>query len=214
MAYSDFTFDALKKTFHLHIIEHEPLFPHLTPTEVSPLLEAILKDSVPLAHAISTEKARSEMIIAPVLLTVKRLYAETISLFSGVEFAVDTQMGLNGTCDFIITRSREQFYISQPVLIVVEAKNEQIKTGLPQCIAAMVAAQLFNAREENGIDIVYGCVTTGTVWKFLRLSAQTLSIDYNDYYIRHVGEILAVFEQMIAPQAPAHTTQAVPTAST
>src|SRR5215510_14630604 len=169
MAYNDFTFDALKKTFHLRIIEHESLFPHLVTAEVSPLLEAILKDSVPLAHAISTEKARSEMIIAPVLLAVKRRYAETISLFSGVEFAVDTTMGLNGTCDFIITKSREQFYISQSVLIVVEVKNEQIKTGLPQCIAAMIAAQFFFFKQKTAYEIVYGCVTTGTVWKFLRL---------------------------------------------
>ncbi len=50
-----------------------------------------------LALANSTEKAKSEFIIAPVLLELRRLAAGKIALFSGVEWEVDAARGLNGT---------------------------------------------------------------------------------------------------------------------
>ncbi|MFM8005054.1 MAG: hypothetical protein ACKO86_08930, partial [Dolichospermum sp.] len=90
------------------------------------------------------EKARSEMIITPILLEVRRKANYQISLFSGTDFNVDIERGLNGYCDFVISRSKEQLTINAPVLIIVEAKNENIKGGLGQCAAAMLAAQLFN----------------------------------------------------------------------
>ncbi|GCL35647.1 MAG: hypothetical protein ACKO9I_12000 [Sphaerospermopsis kisseleviana] len=53
--------------------------------------------------------------------------------------------------------------INAPVILVVEAKNENIKGGLGQCIAEMYAAKLFNEREENEITEIYGVVTTGEI---------------------------------------------------
>src|SRR5262245_21289393 len=41
--------------------------------------------------------------------------------------------------------------------------------GLGQCIAAMLAARLFNALEDQPISTVYGAVTSGNVWKLLQL---------------------------------------------
>jgi hypothetical protein len=55
----------------------------------------------------NSEKARSELIIAPILVDLRRQLNEQISLFSGVDFTVDETKGLNGTCDFIITQSPE-----------------------------------------------------------------------------------------------------------
>lgn len=56
--------------------------------------------------------------------------------------------------------------ISAPVIAIVEAKNEDIKSGLGQCIAEMVAAQIFNEHENNEIPTIYGIVTSGEIWKF------------------------------------------------
>ncbi|MBW4505733.1 MAG: hypothetical protein KME64_04385 [Scytonematopsis contorta HA4267-MV1] len=137
------------------------------------------------------------MIITPILLEVRRKANYEISLFSGSDFNVDAERGLNGFCDFIISRSKEQLIINAPVIIIVEAKNENIKGGLGQCAAAMLAAQLFNQQEENEIKTIYGAVTTGDIWKFMKLEESNLFIDLNNYYIREISKILGVLYQGI-----------------
>jgi hypothetical protein len=167
MAYSDFKLSELIKTFGLTLTEAVDLFADVEEVECSDNLAFNLKDSIPLAVAIGTEKARSEMIIVPILLEMKRRLNHQISLFSGTDFNVDFEKGLNGICDFIISLSPEQLFISAPVITLVEAKNDNIKFGLGQCVAEMIAAQLFNEREGNEIQPIYGVVTTGELWKFL-----------------------------------------------
>ena len=115
------------------------------PVTLSALLQETLAESVPLALEVSTEKARSEFIIAPMLAETRRQFAGQISLFSGIDFTVDAEAGLRGVCDFLFSLSPLQLYVQAPVLAVVEAKNENIKAGIGQCVAEMLAAQRFNA---------------------------------------------------------------------
>jgi hypothetical protein len=121
-----------------------------------------------------------------------------ISLFSGVEFNVDPDQGLNGVCDFIITRSPQQLWLTLPVLMVVEAKNENIRSGLAQCMAEMIAAQRFNASETSETLPVSGVVTTGSNWKFLQLDGTRVTIDQREYYINQVGLILSILHHLVA----------------
>ena len=88
-----------------------------------------LNNNIPLAVAIGTEKAKSEMIIAPILIEMRRMLKNQISLFSGVKFNVNNTRGLNGFCDFLVSRSRQQSFIKSPVVAIVEAKNDNIKSG-------------------------------------------------------------------------------------
>ena len=74
---------------------------------------------------------------------------------------------------------------------LVEAKNENIKGSLAQCLAEMIAAQKFNLRENLNLPI-YGAVTTGTIWQFLILEANLLCIDLREYYIRDTDKLLAI----------------------
>ncbi|MFB2923662.1 hypothetical protein [Aerosakkonema funiforme] len=192
MAYSDFTLSELVKIFGLTINETIDLFAVVEEVECSEYLAFCLKENIALAVAINTEKARSEMIIAPILLEVRRRLNYQISLFSGVDFNVDNERGLNGVCDFLISRSTEQLFVRAPVINIVEAKNENLKSGFGQCVAEMIAAQLFNEREGNGIKTIYGVVTTGTVWRFLKLSGKVVHIDLTEYYIKDVNKILGI----------------------
>jgi hypothetical protein len=152
-----------------------------------------------LAGAINTEKARSELIIAPVLLEVKHRFVDPVSLFSGVDVTVDTTQGLGGVCDFLISRSPEQLFVRAPILTLVEAKNENLKSGFAQCMAEMVAAQLFNQREGNEIETIYGAITIGTLWRFLKLSGQVVEIDLTEYFIKDIGKILGILFAMVSP---------------
>lgn len=195
MAYSDFSLTKFRNNFQITIKEEIDLFATVEPIEISEKLTNTLEETTELALAINTEKARSEMIITPILLEVRRKANYQISLFSGTDFNVDIERGLNGYCDFVISRSREQLTINAPVLIIVEAKNENIKGGLGQCAAAMLAAQLFNEQEGNEIKTIYGAVTTGDIWKFLKLEGTDIFIDLNNYYIQELNKILGILCQ-------------------
>ncbi len=192
MAYSDFKLSESIKLFGLNISETSELFAAVAEVECSEYLAFTLKENVDLAVAINTEKARSEMIIAPILLEMRRRLNYQVSLFSGVDFTVDNERGLNGICDFIVSRSVEQLFVRAPIITLVEAKNENLKTGFGQCVAEMVAAQLFNEREGNEIQTIYGVVTIGTIWRFLKLEDQVIQIDLSEYYITDVNKILGI----------------------
>ncbi|MBD2126371.1 hypothetical protein NDI39_06445 [Microcoleus sp. ZQ-A2] len=193
MAYSDFTtLTKVREAFGLTIEESIDLFTDIPEVLPSSHLQTTLNENVFLATAINTEKSRSELIIAPVLLEVRRIFNFQIGFFSGSEFNVDLQAGLSGYCDYILTASKESYEIRTPVVTLVEAKNESIKSGLGQCIAEMVAAQLFNQRNGEAIASIYGAVTTGTDWKFLKLSDKTVWIDKRDYFINEVSQILGI----------------------
>lgn len=102
---------------------------------------------------------------------------------------------MNGFCDFILCASEEQFDIIAPVVTVVEAKNENLKGGLGQCIATMMGAKLFNQNAQREVKTIYGVVTSGTNWRFLTLEEQTVCIDSVEYYINDVEKILGILSQ-------------------
>jgi hypothetical protein len=200
MAYSDFTLANVREVFALTIEENRNLFSGTAGVVPSQGLMITFEENILLATAIGTEKARSEFLIAPILAEIRRQANYQISLFSGSEFNVDPSQGLVGFCDFILSDSQEQYYISAPVLVVIEAKNESIKGGLGQCIATMVAAQIFNQRAGNEVQMIYGAVTTGTNWKFLTLQGQAVFVDSIEYYVSQVDKILEILLQPIQPK--------------
>ncbi|NJM62564.1 MAG: hypothetical protein HC849_23975 [Oscillatoriales cyanobacterium RU_3_3] len=195
MAYSDFSLAKVKNDFGLTLDETRNLFAETEGVLPSERLKDLLIDYIPLATSISTEKARSEFLIAPILAEVRRLLNNQISLFSGNEFNVEPARGLQGFCDYIISGSSEQLFINAPVITIFEAKKEDIIGGLGQCVAAMLAAQSFNQNRGNEVDRIYGAVTTGTNWKFLILEAATVYIDRIEYYIKEVDKILGILLQ-------------------
>ena len=197
MPYSQFTIDVIESAFGFKISERVGIFADVSEIAYSEVLAQILKDYIPLAIAVGTEKARSEFIITTILFEIKKQLSDRISLFSGKEFNIDPERGLSGFCDFIISRSTQQLFIQLPAIAIVEAKNDNIQSGLGQCIAEMVAAQLFNQQKGNEIETIYGSVTTGTNWKFLRLSGQIIEIDLNEYFINDLGKIIGILRSFI-----------------
>ncbi len=201
ISFSDFTLADAKQLFGLRVVEVPDVFAGVAPVPVSPVLHAVLQEGLPLGLAIGTEKARSEMIVAPVLIEVRRQCAHQISLHSGNDFSVDAARGLRGAFDFLLCRSPEQFEIEAPVVTVVEAKNENLKAGLGQCVALMVAARLFNEKQKNVVPAVYGAITSGNLWMFLRLAQDVVTIDLSEYFIKEVERIVGILLSMVRPTA-------------
>jgi hypothetical protein len=197
MAYSEFTIKQVKEEFDLNIIENKEIFGKIDRVTLDDSVIKRLDEHVPLALAVNTEKARSEFIIAYVLLELRSYFDNQVSLFSGIDFDVDKEKKLNGFCDFIISLSSEQFFLTSPIIAVVEAKNENIIAGIGQCLAEMVASNIFNERENNNVESIYGVVTTGSAWKFLKLTDNQAVIDKKEYHIEQIDKIMGILMAMI-----------------
>ena len=197
MPYSQFTIEQIKSSFGIRLSEKVGIFANIPESSYSNFLSETLDYNIPLALAINSEKSRSELIVMPILIELRKQLSNQIGLFSGKEFTVDSQRGLNGFCDFMISKSPEQLIIEAPVIALVEAKNDNIETGLGQCMAEMIAAQLFNHQKGNEIQKVYGVITTGSLWKFMQLEDQTITIDLSEYFLGNVGKIVGILRSLI-----------------
>jgi hypothetical protein len=196
MSYREFSWAKAKQDFGLTTVEGGRFLPEITAVQPSELLQATLKRGIPWAIAVGNEKARSEAIINPILLEVKTILDGRVSVFSGEEFSVDPSIGLNGVCDFLVSRSAEQISVEAPVLVVVEAKRDDLKQGMGQCLSSMVAAQRFNQQQGRSVPSIYGSVSTGTVWRFLRLEESVVTVDFTDYAIPPVDLVLSLLVWM------------------
>ena len=201
MPYSSFTFDSVQETFDLGILQVIGIFAEAEPVVPSEYLSAGLAKKAPLAIAIGTEKAKSEMIVTDILVELREHFEGSISLFSGVDFNVDAKNELTGVCDFLVSLSPNQFSVTAPVIVLVEAKKDSLKDGLGQCVAEMVAAQRFNAEAGNDIPCVYGATTSGMNWLFLKLEGRQLSIDMTAYSIDRCDRLLGILASMVKQEA-------------
>lgn len=192
MSFREFDLPKVQKDFDLALVMTTSLFPSVPPVPISDGLAGFWSRVLPLGLGQITEKARSELLTAPLLSEVWHRSNRQVAMLSGVEWTVDETVGLNGVADFLLCRSSILYYVTAPVLVAVEAKRDSIPDGMGQCAAEMVAAQRFNANAGKPIDPIYGCVTTGSVWKFLRLTDQQLDIDIDEYSISQPDRILGV----------------------
>ena len=197
MAYNQFTIPRLTQRFGLSVIESPALCAEAPAAEVSDLLRDMLAAHTTLALRSGSEKARSEYIIAPILAEVYRQMQDSINLFSGVEFEVDLAQELVGVCDFLFCLSPMSLAIEAPVVSVVEAKKEDILRGIPQCLAEMVAAQCFNTQANRPIGTIFGVVTTGEIWKFMRLQGTSATVDSDEYFLIQTEKIVGILLWML-----------------
>jgi hypothetical protein len=196
MAFSDFSFEAACQKFSLHFEQPTPEFA-ASVIEPSAPLRALLKGYVQLATTINTEKARSEFLIAPLLADFTMHFRSQVSLFSDAPLNVDAEAGLTGFCDFLISRDPNALRVTAPVVVVVEAKREDIIGGLGQCVAELVAARMLNEREKKSVPVLLGAVTSGTNWRFLRLEGNTVTLDSQERFISEPQEILGLLATVL-----------------
>ncbi len=193
MAYADFTLADLNTRFGIRN-QVGPMFEMIAPLTPSDWLKTTLEAVSELP--VRSEKARSEGIVFPILLEMRNRNNKFFTIYSGDNLNADSSRGLNGECDFILTKDTGSFDINYPIIQIVEAKRNDLEVGVPQCAAQLIGARIFN--ESNGVTIPHlmGCITTGNEWLFIRLSDH-LEIDRRIYYLSELGELLAVFQRLI-----------------
>lgn len=198
MAYTDFDIATVESRFQVQLLPGD-LFPSLAPITIPAWLTELLARTTQLR--VESEKARNEFIIAPILLAVRELSGGRVSIFSGDRFDVDASEGLAGECDFLLALSPAVPILRAPVIFVVEAKKQDITGGLGQCAAQMIAARRFDLRRGRPIERVYGCVTTGEVWQFMRLEGNAVVYDTKRFHLPDLDLILAAFLSVVAEHA-------------
>ena len=194
-SYLSFTYEDLDA---LNIkVERKRFLPdNIADVMPSEWLKTTLKKNLNLPMA--SEKAKSEHIIAPILTEMVELNHQSFTYFSGYTFDVDKSKGLKGRCDFMLTGDPLSPRISAPVFSIVEAKNDNLDVGVPQCIAQMYAALLFNQKRNHPISTIYGAVSFGLEWQFLQLiDANNALLDPTIYYQIQLPQLLGVLQHII-----------------
>lgn len=196
MAYRDFNISDLQKKFGIKLAS-KSLFPNFKPLAPSSwLIETMQKKRRTIR--ITTEKAVSEAIISAVLAEVQDRNVERTTLFSGENLLGDKSVGLNGEVDFIFVGQADAPEIMSPIINITEAKLRQsIEKSKSQAIAQMKGAQVFNQKNNEKFDIVYGVITNGTQWIFMQLEGDTVTFDDNEYLINDLPSILGIFQEII-----------------
>ncbi len=161
----------------------------------SELLLKILERN--LKMPIITEKAKSELIVTPILTELVEQNNDTFTFYSGHNFDVDTQQGLKGFCDFLFTLQPKSFFVESPVFAVIEAKKDEIDMAVPQCVAQLYAAQLFNAANNHQFPFIYGAITTGYDWRLVKFSNMTAVVDTDLYTLRNLSELMGVLQLVV-----------------
>ena len=196
MAYGDFSLVGAETAFGLRTAAFT-LFPGVPPVVVPAWLRDLLGRGLRLP--LTSEKMRGELIVMPVLLAALETVSNPVTVYSGVRMDVDVSRGLAGECNFVLARSAPLPELRSPLVAVVEAKKVDIDFWLGQCAAQMVGARLFNEREGRPLPAIFGCVTTGENWQFLRLAGDELAIDTRRYFLIELDAVLGVFRAILAP---------------
>jgi hypothetical protein len=174
---------------------YERLFDNITPLQPSSRLVSYL-EMREFIGAVS-EKSRCELIVMPILGDIAMRYTGKISLHSGITMEGDKTKGLTGECDFLFSAMPDILVLRAPVFAITEAKKQDFELGLPQCMAQLLGAQLYNKRKNRPIKTIFGCVTTGNEWQFLKLEENLFTIDTRRYFFNELPEILGVLKYIV-----------------
>ena len=195
MSYADFTAKDLKQKFGVKF-HAKYLFQDVPSVQPSETLEDVLKGGMNMGF--SNEKSRSERIVSPVLWELSKINAYSFYIHSGASLDVDESLGLRGECDFLFSFSQIWDFVTSPIFCITEAKKQDIEKGTIQCAAQLIGAQKLNEIDENPVDTLYGCSTTGLEWRFLTYNNNQITMGKKRYQISsELPELLGVLQHII-----------------
>ncbi|MFK7906672.1 MAG: hypothetical protein AB8B69_16190 [Chitinophagales bacterium] len=197
MSYKDFTLESVTEKFDLKS-KNQLLFEDIEPIskdELGFFYELMERN---LQIGLVSEKARSEAIIFPLFSELLSRNKGEFSLLSGKTFDVEPETGLKGRCDFLLSsKGSANNMIYAPVFAAVEAKQGMLHNHIGQCAAEMVAARIFNKQKKREYETIFGVVTSGTEWLFLKLENDTIVIDTKQYYEVQFDKIIAICQFIV-----------------
>lgn len=188
--YQQYSTTQLKELFKIQLEINQDLFPDFKPSgdTYEPLQETVMKmESRINFSAVDNEATRSNLLVSHILWAASDKYDLGIFFEPVVDIKPDASLSLphslNGKYDCALSLDNLDF--TTPIIAVVEVKKSSLSTGLGQCVAEMYATS-----QQFGQDKVYGIITDGEVWSFLRLQKQVLAAHKSRFHVSNVGDII------------------------
>ncbi len=153
------------------------------------LLRTQIEGSWPLVD-LTSETARREMLIAPILLEVSRHVRAKLR----IEYPIDVGARLRGNLDYLLLTERE--------FLVVEAKQGDMTRGFTQLAAEMIAVDIGT---ETKSAFIYGAVSVGDIWRFgiLDRSAKKVVQDVATFAVPYgLGDLLPILIGIMQGSSP------------
>ena len=134
----------------------------------------------------TSEAARAEAIIFPILREVYKSYHDKFSLW--IQKTISYNASLNGTPDYLIATRSElgKTVLEKPLIALVEAKKNDFEQGWGQCLAELVAAQKMNGDDRMP---VYGIVTDGKLWELGKLREGLFTKNSESFTVDHLARL-------------------------
>ncbi len=109
---------------------------------------------------------------------------------------MDKENALKGRCNYLLSKSIAAF-IDTPVFAIFEAKDDNLENWYGQCGAEMYAAHLYNEQNDKPLPFIFGAVTNGLNWQFLKLEGKQLSIDTAYYSLQNLPTLLGTLQGIL-----------------
>lgn len=196
MSYSSFTFPKLKNLYGIEVDSNTQNFFSELALWVEPSERLLLDLAEGKTMPLLTEKAKSELLIMPILRELKR-NLPYITIFSGFLLKVKGDKLLTGNPDFVLSSKPNLVEIDAPVLCLFESKNKSAEEGYAQCAAEMYAARIFNQQMGEPNEVIYGAVTSAFDWIFMKLEGNTVYIDQERYYLNQLPKLLGILQWVL-----------------
>ena len=139
----------------------------------------------------SSEAARCEIIIFPILREIYKNYYQKTSFWVQKSISYDDK--LNGTPDYIVSKKSElgKTMLEFPLLIIAEAKKNDFEQGWAQCLSELIAAQYLNNYTEKPL---YGIVTDGKLWEFGQLLDKEFTKNLDSFTVTELERLFGVLK--------------------
>lgn len=149
-------------------------------------LKTRIEESLPRL-SLTSEMARREFLIAPVLTDVLHYTQATLN----VEYPVAVSNQLKGSLDYLLQ--------NQHTFLVIEAKNEDLERGFVQLAVELIALDQWIDSDQ---PILQGAVSTGNIWQFGQFYCQqrTVTQDLNLYRVpADLDDLLRILIKILEP---------------
>lgn len=196
MAFSAFTsLDDVLRKYQIRQVREEVVRLGSSPPPTEHYL-AELRYTLSAVPFQRSEEFACEALIYPTLREVCKHYADHLTLFSHEPVEADAE--LRGALDYLVCKRSPfgPFTPDLPVLLVGEAKRDDLQKGWAQALAGMIAARRLDPTAEG--RVLYGLSTTGSAWAFGRLEGDVFTQDPTAFNVKHPDELFGALHFVFA----------------
>ncbi|MEM8642309.1 MAG: hypothetical protein AAGG51_26355 [Cyanobacteria bacterium P01_G01_bin.54] len=172
--------DDILNEFDYGLVKSRLALPQASQTpDYLPELQQRIEDTLPLI-SLSSETARRETLVAPVMLEVVR----DCQCQMRIEYPLTINNWLKGNFDYLLRSTHS--------LLVVEAKKEDITRGFTQLAVELIALSHIEAQ-----SVLYGAVTMGDVWRFGKLDRDRQQITQDLNLFKVPGDLEPLLKSLL-----------------